>query len=869
MVDNPFASLVPQKTSKPNPFADLVPAKKTNAFLDLVPSKPQPPKEDDFYQRVGKAELAGAKQVGEGLENLIPKDIGNYNGTDTVKAVLGIGGGLGRILASPIEAAAKPVAKMLGAKNPDAAAEAASNLAQDVVGGASAVKGLRSVMAPERIVSAAVKDETGIPIPGKNHDEAYAKMEGVPPLTRPISTDKVSDDLFKLSNSVKADRIEMRDKLKTIEGVPAQTWEKLYAYEENPKGVALTPEESKLYNDQIAPMAKEAAEHVAYLKNKGYEVGEDIDTAGYTPRMVKGKSPVDALTGGKQPVGRKSLSKEATSTRARSMFAAEDAAGKRQVVYVDNGNVYTAKGKNFLGTIGDDAKNVGSGTPIEGTKLKLQQAKTPEIEAATDIEYHKNLLANRVTNTLQLRRARRNAEFLEEVKKDPNIENFAHAPGNKNQVPNDWREIANIPQFRGYRFKPEYAEVFEDFVKNARSPEELAGALEKVGRLAKASLFYNPLPHAFNVANHYFVSKGLLGTVKDLPATFRSAGKAARAVMSQDKIYQSYLRDGASLPGADRAAVQMQKELVRAMGEDMKRDPKKFAELATAFGYANPVNWIKGVYNASSKALWSFSDMVSLTRIMELESQGLSRAEAIAEAEKGIPNYRIPSRVGGTGELSRTASQVLQNPALSMFGRYQYGRMRAYADTVKKFTSKKGFTQGADQLAMMGVLLTAYYPLLDKAVQSLTGNEEASMGASGAMALIKAWQDVADGKKTPGQALLSTFSPGMISALAELLANSRLGTGQNIYQPGDVTAAMKGDLSGLAHVGYDVGKFGLEQFAPVSQAIQLAQGKITPREFALMQVGIKDPTDKQVSDKRYGQKIRNKQKLKAEAQRGF
>ena len=55
MVDNPFASLVPQKTSKPNPFADLVPAKKTNAFLDLVPSNPQPHIEDDFYQRVGKA----------------------------------------------------------------------------------------------------------------------------------------------------------------------------------------------------------------------------------------------------------------------------------------------------------------------------------------------------------------------------------------------------------------------------------------------------------------------------------------------------------------------------------------------------------------------------------------------------------------------------------------------------------------------------------------------------------------------------------------------------------------------------------------------------------------------------------------------
>lgn len=699
-------------------------------------------------------------------------------------------------------------------------------------------------------------------------DRTLAPIAKKAPL-RPIEQPQnMADDLFKITNAAKADRIELTNRLKQVESVPNATWEKLYAYEENPKGVVLTPQEKQLYDTVIAPIKVESDQIIARMKKQKVPGVNDIDwESGLTPRQVKGYgTPMDRLSGMKESVGRKSLTRTAGSLKQRALFAAEDGAGKRQIVTVDGGKVYlaTPKGRGALvGTLPTKVKNLGNGTRVDvpgGSSLKLMQARTPEIEAATNVRYHKNLLGNRVTSLLQLRRAERNGQLLDNLLKDPEFHKIGFKYKGKQQPPDGWREV-NIPQFRGYHFKPEIAEVFEDFAKDARTPEDWATAYEKIGRFTKASIFYNPVPHMRNVWNHLFVGRGLVGGTAGMPRFSKAFYDSARAVMRQDKTYVDYLRSGASLPGADRYARQMQSELMRAMGTAQQQNPQQMSALAKAFGYANPAKMVKGIYDASNKALWSFSDMVAMARIKELEAGGLSRAEAIKKAEFEIPNYRIPSRVAG----SRTVSEVMQNPALSLFGRYQYGRMRSYADTVHNLIGKdaslKDRAHALDQLAMMGFLMYVAYPYMDKLVQGETGNEQARVGRPGALAVPQSIADVTTGRKTPAQALQSTFSPGTLSAPFELWFNQQLGTGMPVYQPDDVKEGR------LGRVAYDIGKFGLNEIAPIAQAWRMAEGRSGPEEFLLEQAGVQAPSDRQVQGRAKAQKYRKQQAKLAERRR--
>lgn len=700
----------------------------------------------------------------------------------------------------------------------------------------------------------------------KVEEGAVAAEKATPPVVH-----NVADDLFQNANMKTKDEIEMSQKLKTIQGIPPATFEKLQAYEESGKKLPLTPEEQQIYDTHFEPIARESKEHVEYLKSKGnndYELGDE----NYTPRQVKGSgSPTDRILDrgeATKATKGKSISTFASATKGRSFFAVDTPAG-RQVVYADkDGQIFPAtieEGKERvpIGFIDKGEKASAGGTAeILGKPTTLQTAKIPEIEAATKggIEYHKNLLGTRVTNLMQLRRARRNTEMIERWKGDPEFAEQVRWKG-ASETPQDFRYVNGLPrEFEGAKFSPALAEQLEDFLPRVKNDDALS-KVEKVGRLTRASIFFWPITHMGNITYQYGMSKGLAGLANPLklPSTVKNLASGFRAVATQNKEYMKYLGEGASLPYANEVAKQFPDELMRAMQGEVSRNPTGMQAIAKAFGYGNPVQMVKNIYAASNKALWSYGDALAIARIKDLEATGLSTKEAIKEAETVMPSYRVPSRVAG----QRWLSQGLQNPLTAEFGRYQYNVLRSFAETWNKIKDPATRAKGLDQAAFVAFMAAVGYPLLDKLAQKVTSNPNAEFKKSGAGKVLQNALDVPEGKKNVRQAIMSSASPGMLTAPVEALMNTNLYTGGKIYNDQDLQQGH------LGRVGSDLAGFAAGQVGPVQQGMNAAAGKSDAERFLEGLFMIQNPTPAQVNARQKAQNFLLKQQGRDVNKRGF
>jgi hypothetical protein len=688
-----------------------------------------------------------------------------------------------------------------------------------------------------------------------------------PALTKPRSFE---DQLFQLEGNKVADRIDTLKALKEVpEGVASDTWEKLYHFEEDPKGVTLTPEERDLYDKHVAPLKAEADNLASKLETFGYPVEErehltaQPDSEGYTPRYVAGrtrsfgevldqwKQGVEAKFGG--AAGR-SMRKTVDAQKSRRFWnAVNPSTGERTVVHVGtDGTVLGFDGTTEpreVGTFGKGQKiEAGSKVRVGGETWKLEPATTKEIEAVAQTRYQKNVLANRLDNVAKLRSAVRNAQFIEDMKASPDWEKVAVKVSDHASAPvtngREWR-IPKMPQFRQYYMEAPLADALDDALGRQREIEGLESALDKAGSFIKGSIFWNPIPHMRNVANHYFVEKGLVGTATSIPSTFKSLLNAARSVATQDADYMRILRSGASLPYARNITRDVHNTLIAKLGEDVAANPGAWKHIATLAGKANPVELIRSLYSVSNTALWSFGDALSVARIKELEGKGMSLEKAIRETEAHMPNYRVPGQVLG----QRMLSEILTHPLATMFGRYQYNRLASYMtmarDLVARDVPLKQRAETLDKLAMLGVLLTVYYPMLDKAWQAITSNPNAKVSRPGAMSVPQAAIDVATGEKGPAQGAQSVFSIGTIEAPIELIRGKYSWSGLPIAYPENLTDGHPGqfirDL--LAWVG--------SKLQPIGQAQRIIGGTTTPSQFLLQQIGVSSPTEQQAAAKEH------------------
>lgn len=687
-----------------------------------------------------------AREFNEGVDSWreIPQNIseGRY-GRAALNAGLGALQGVSSPITGPLKSVVgKPVERASGSKLAGQGAEMAAGMF-----GPSAIrKGLQ------------VAGEAALGGRGGAAGQTAEEIAGARGLAG-----EVADKLYVVGKQNVADKIEMGQKLKGLGGdvLNPTLQEKLYHHLEDPKGVPLTPEEITVLETHVQPMIDEAAGIMDRIKGTGYALEND----GYVHRIAKNKgSYLDAMDPDNfagpaaNPIYGRSLSRTAPSMESRVVNAAEDAEGNRTVVY---------------------GHKLGDTFEQDGKLMTVKRATTKEIEESGGPEYHKNALINSADNLLRLRRVERNIEAINSIKSDDRFLTFAKQRDGSSPIPAGWKQT-KMPQFEGYYMEPRVANTLNDFYGNV-GRDGLEATLSKANRFLTGAIFFNPLPHIRNVAEHWFVSRGWNNvTPKGVKTVMETFPKALDEVRYQGKVYQEYLREGAPMVSADLRNRDFYETMLKAAGTQIEKNPERYGKIAKTLGFNKPADMVKSVYDASGKTLWMANDVFMMQRIMELKQSGMSTKDAIKEASRHIPDYRVPSEVMG----SRAVSQAMTNSNLFVFGRYHYGMLKAHAEMIKdlvKNASAGARKEATGQLLMLGLLGLPLYAGADQIAKAATGNKEAKFRRSGPMTLPDHLYDLMTGERDATQVAQSILTPAPGTKMAiEQFFNKDLFTGQPV-----------------------------------------------------------------------------------------
>lgn len=549
------------------------------------------------------------------------------------------------------------------------------------------------------------------------------------PVTKPEVV-AVADDLNRLRQSGVADRAEISQRMEATppEFKSPELQERFYHYIEEPKSfnrpgsnLTINPAEKALFDQHIQPMRDELS--ALYNKVKQYGGEDMVADPTYVHRIAKGHAPVyDTLSGdAADPItgtGR-GLNRTTSALQGRKFFALEDESGARFVVSKGDGaSTIWTKGKPTQMTTELELR---PGTEVElgGKRFDVKQATTQEIEANSDVRYHKNAAVNTADALVRMREVARNIEALEKFKTDLTATGRAR-PVVNGRAPAGFEET-KIPQLRGTAFEPKLAHAFNDFYKPGLEGLE---SLRKINQFATSSIFWNPLPHIENVAAHWFTGRGWdwirPGPMKNFAS---DSGRAIRSVVTQGPEYQRLLREGSGLVYGAVKNADFYQAMGKRFGMDIEQNWGAWKPTFDKLGLKTPYEATAWWYGKMRNVLWAANDMFMVHRVLELERKGLSVREAIKEAEKHIPNYRIPSEVVGSRQFSR----ILQEPALTIFSRYHYGMWKSYMNMVADMAkgAPKEKVEALGNLAALGVLMYAIYPAIDTALQMVTGDEKA------------------------------------------------------------------------------------------------------------------------------------------------
>lgn len=582
------------------------------------------------------------------------------------------------------------------------------------------------------------------------------------------TAERVDDGLYRLTKNATADKIEARQ---FLEGLPAEAIDpalqaKVYREIEQQMvdpAAPLSPDVQGFLDTHLKPWRDEEAALYRQIQAAGFGDLAELprDNAGYVHRVVKGKGTyfdqADPQAAQADPVlGGRSLSKKASSLQPRQFFVAETPDGARKFIGKD--------------------ESLSPGDSAHGGIVK--PATTAEIEANTGVRYHQNAAVNTVDNVLRLRRVKRNIDLLDQLKGELTERGLFVTRAADKPPPAGYRPV-DIPQLQGYWAEPRVAAVLKDFY-NARDPD--FAWLAKANRFMTGALFFTPIPHAGNVWAHWAVGRGWdwlkPGAYREL---MKSGTRAIAAVVEQNDDYKRMLREGSGLLYGDVSNQNFYKLMIEKLGNEQVADPQTWAGIAKNLGFGTVADMVKWEYRAASKALWAVNDMFMLQRQFELERQGLPVRAAIREAERDIPNYRVPSEVMG----SRAVAALIKSPYAVMFGRYKYGQFRAYAEIIKPLLkgSAEERHEAAGKLLVMGLLMYGAYPLADAALKKVTGNPDAQAQRFGPFSVPEALTELSTGQRDWVSALSSIISPAPTIETGTEVLHNRDVFGREIINP--------------------------------------------------------------------------------------
>jgi hypothetical protein len=645
---------------------------------------------------------------------------------------------------------------------------------------------------------------------------------------------KISDSLYTLSKAAQGMKMQWLVDVKNF--LPkdyAEHAENIYHSFEDPS-IKLGPRAQYIKDKMIAPIMNKNAKMKDMLTILGVKTGPEVEN--YVGRIPLGESSiVDTIRSTLPQNATKGISTFAPEMQSRKVFGMEGA-GEQDLHLVQsksNNTFQVYRGGKVMGSgkLGaDDLAN--KQVKFMGETFKLTDSTTKAIEANTPLRYHHDALLSAINGNINLSEALHNAQFLEQFKHSPEFKQLVVQP--KSDAPEGFREV-NIPQLKGYKFSERVANVLDDF-----SGAGKGGALEQLGRINRVTvgaLFWNPLPHIMNVLDHKMIEGGLVGNLKaltvDLPSTIKTALQAHSEVMNMGPLYRQAVKEGGGLiyPSV------VTKNFAESMAKQLGTAPEMDA-VSKAWGYANPAQMVQRIYAHSAKSLWSWNDIIMMHGYIAKMKAGASLEHAMTDTEKHIPNYRIPDQVMG----SRAVAQMLKSPAVTAFGRYDYGRLASYGNMVKDLIGRDSSiadrAHALDQMAMLATASLVVYPALDQMIQKVTGNDHATLRRFGASGPIDAVH-----KFTSGQSNL----PMMMSSLMPLSPALKLPV--ELMSGTDTFSGQK-----IGSKGEPVSKYVGQNVAPLGMVQQGTSGRKSATEIVAAQMGINLPSSKEVSARDKAQK---------------
>ena len=686
------------------------------------------------------------------------------------------------------------------------------------------------------------KREQSLPIPNdyKSLDDSFHKMNT-------FQTKDKSELVTWYKNTVKDGKITKAQ---------LEDW-----FTKRERGEELPPEAQALHEAGD----KELKALIKKIKANGGDVGQEFTTGQSRIRLwgdvaSNWKETVTEFFSNKTPYTEK-VAEQANAAMERKVFQLDD--GRVIELHKQTKDTKTdtrtirkgtevwewKNGKKKMISHSESDLKLGDKITLGGKEVSIIDGKVPDIESHAPYRYLKDSLASQALAIMALRKQSRDLEFANNLIKSELFKQVGHGPDQPlKDLPDGWKVPASldkIPQLRGWHFDPKTAAIIEDFAKVWDNH-----LLSKMSNAVVKNMMLNPIPHIFNEVMHLWNARGFTSWVPltgGWSALASSGSKAWRDVGNQTQFYRDVIREGGSILGADprnKYFDTLQKEASKDYFKtpEMERSLGNLAKkLGTTVG-----DLYNGISNKSQQAMWFTRDVMYVQWIHEIMGRHEKRTgskmelkDAIIEAERHMPNYRMPSEVLG----SRGLSKILRNPNVSMFSRYHYGMVKSLVNTIKDINpqnlkspeGRKHFREGVDSMLAIGVAMAVVYPLMDKLAQAMFG-EGAEQRRAGPFHLIHAAEQVIKGERDASALIwpVFTFNP-MLLTLGQAAFNHNIFTGKQIYHPNDPAK----------DIAKDLGTYAAKQIPQAPMLMGVGQDEDTTGQLLAKQLDIKVKTEKQ------------------------
>jgi len=616
-----------------------------------------------------------------------------------------------------------------------------------------------------------------------------------------------------------------------------------YAWERD-NLASLPPEEEAAFNRSVKPMfEKNNALFDAIQKRFPGVLGVKAKTSTFLHRITKGSTAdYNILKEGDDPVAGSKLDLSALNTRAKStgldrpfMAMESDADGKRFVIHVnkdgytvfDDGKATRIKDPNFKFEEGKKYK-------IGNDSYTMKQAYSDEIEDNARFEngmrvkYYHNAVFSAGVAHQELSDLWNGLLETERTKEELRANGLAVPNGHSSGWLDSWR-TSKLPNFDGWKMHPQIADVLDDFAKPGLNDSAL-DVVRRVNTALAKTLFWNPVPHMLNELTHAFVGRGYRWLMPQNYATLaKTSSKALMSVIRQDELQADLARNHASLIYRPLAMHDFVGNFAKSLGEEVERNPSKWDPIAKKFG-VGPSDLVKAIYKNSSKILWAAHDVMITQGVLEREAEGMSRADAVVDLERHMPNYTIPAQVMGGANGGRTISKLMREKSLFMFGNYHYGVWNGYANIYKDLVhgNMRAKAEAAGNIVALAALSGIYYEM-DKVSRYLTGNPDASQQRRGPLAVPSHVAAALRGEEDPTSFARSTFTLApLTTAVGQLLAGGKDYNGKAIVDPGTLSRAAKGHPAAAARAvgqaGDWVARSSISPYSTASNAWHKGEG---------------------------------------------